>query len=152
MFETFTTQIVDYVNSSGFLVDSFDLSADTLSLWAQVLIGFVFELYAMQIFLSLQLTRISFNNLDWVVASTGHFCNDGKKIDETAHFYRYTICGSKYYQKMIGGLIFVSQYHIGLIEDLSVSLEYLHNFLGKPQDFYTNMEIMEKEYREQTNI
>ena len=152
MFETFTTQALDYVNSSQFLIDSFDLSADTMSLWMQVLVGFVFELYAMQIFVSLQLTRISFNNTDWVIASLGHFCNDGKEIDEQAHFYIYNFCGSNIYQKMLQVLIFVSQYHIGLINDLAVSLEYLHTFLGKPQDYYTNMEIMEKEYREKTNI
>ena len=152
MFEEFTSQITDYVQSSGFLMDSIDLSGDTMGLWMQILIGLIFELYALQVFTALQLTRISSNNTQWMIDSLGHFCMDGKDIDADEHFYKSQFCFSTVYGRMTNGLVFVLRYHEGLIKDLATSVEYLHNFLGKPENFFENMTIMEQEYREKVDI
>ena len=152
MFEDFTSQITDYVQSSGFLMDSIDLSGDTLGLWMQIAIGIVFELYAMQVFTALQLTKISSNNTQWLIDSLGHFCMDGKAIDADEHFYKSNFCVSTIYGKIVNGLVFAIKYHEGLIKDLANSVEYLHTFLGKPEQFFENMSIMEKEYREAIDI
>ena len=152
MFEEFTSQITDYVQNNGFLMDSLDLSGNTMSLWVTILIGFVFELYAMQVFTALQLTRISSNNVEWIITSLGHFCHDGREIDPINHKYRAQFCVSTVYGKLVNLLVFVTKYHEGLIKDLSASVEYLHNFLGKPEDFFENMTIMEREYRDAIDI
>ena len=152
MFEEFTSQITDYVARSGFLTDSINLTADTTGLWMQIIIGIVFELYAMQVFTALQLTRISSNNTEWIIDSLGHFCEDGRTIDPALHKYRSAFCVSTIYGQIVNLLVFAMKYHKGLIKDLSTSVEYLHNFLGKPELYFENMTIMEKEYRENINI
>ena len=46
----------------------------------------------------------------------------------------------------------VTRYHYALLHDLTQAVTGMHDFLAKPQDYYENIKIVEKEYRETTDV
>ena len=144
-------KIGEYISSSEFLANTLDLSYDSAIIWMQVLIGLIFQLWVSQVFVALQLSKISENNNQWVIDSIGHFCEDGR--DLAVNSKKLRICDSRVMQEyVIPALEDIHMYHLKLIEELSTALEYMYEFMSKPEDYMSNMVVMEREYRENIDI
>ena len=92
------------------------------------------------------------NNLTWTVDTIDHFCLDGKPIKSEEHAFRYLVCGSQWMHKLLVLFTYVKNYHLGILADLSLSLVSIHDFLGEPEQFYENIKIAEKNYRDNLDV
>ena len=85
MIELSFPDITAYIADNGFLRDTLVILKDSAMDWFQLIFGIVFELYAVEVLTSLQLAKLSLNNVKWTIANIGHFCEDGRAIDPAEH-------------------------------------------------------------------
>ena len=118
MFDNFAANIVDYVNNNPYLLDTLTSQKSSLALIGQMLIGFVGEMYVLQIFFFLQFGKLSLNNVNWFVDMIGHFCNDGRPIDAD-HKLATKFCNSRIHEKLLSFLANAIKYHVSLLTELN---------------------------------
>ena len=151
MFGNFTANLAEYMHEHEYLLDTANTGKSNLEVLGQIAIGFVGEMYVLQIFLFLQMGKLSLNNVNWIVDMLGHFCSDGKPIDETRKFATW-FCSSNFHGKIINFLAAAIKYHVGLLTELNEATVGLHNFLSVPEQYFERIQVIEQNYREKTDV
>ena len=146
----FTANLAEYVKESPYLSETLTAGKADFALLGQMLIGFVGQMYVIQIFFFLQLGKLSLNNVNWIVDILGHFCNDGRPIEEDRKLAT-KFCGSKLHDRVLSGLAGLIKYHVGLLTELHRADVGLHDFLSDPDQYFVRIAAAEKDYREKTD-
>ena len=146
----FAASLAEYVKDSPYLSDTLTAGKTDFALLGQMLIGFVGQMYVIQIFFFLQLGKLSLNNVNWFVDMLSHFCNDGRPIEEDRKLAT-KFCESKFHNKVLSVLAATIKYHAGLLTELHRADVGLHDFLSEPDQYFVRIAAAEKDYREKTD-